>query len=135
MIRKLWYALASIRNYDRIPKLPRGMLATEYDPADLARPEREILARLGARDPRGIQIAMRRYDVKTLEELRAVLEHQRPRRRIWHRLLMALARLAGGHTREVHADEIRKLARRKPNSQAAIVEQRIKNIQKELQEE
>jgi hypothetical protein len=129
ILRKLWLALASIRNYDRIPRLPR-MLAGEYQ--TMTRQEREVLARLGARDPIGIKVAMRRYGVSTIEELAAVLEHQQPRRRVGHRLWLAIGRVVGGQPYQPHAEEIRKLARQKQNRQQVEIEQRIKNTVKEF---
>jgi hypothetical protein len=125
ILRKLWIAFITIRNYDRIPKLPRGMLATNYE--KIARPERGVLARLGARDPIGVKVAMRRHGVETIEELTAILEHQQPRRRVGERLWLALGRIIGGKPYDPNAREIRALARHKIDPRQAAIEQRIKS--------
>ncbi len=107
MLRNLWFALLAIRNRDRIPKLPRGMLATHYEAGSLTRKEREIMARLGTRDRQGIKAAMKRHKVKTPDALLELLEHQKPRRRFLYRLKMALGRLAGGYSKPPHIKEIK----------------------------
>lgn len=107
ILRNIWFALLAIRNRDRIPKLPRAMLATKYDPGSLTRIERDIMARLGTRDKQGIKQAMKRYKVKTPEALLELLEHQKPRRRFLYRLKMAIGRLAGGYAKPPHIKEIK----------------------------
>ena len=132
MIRKFYQAFVRIKHYDAIPKLPRGMLAIRYDPAELTRPEREIMARLGIRDPAGVKAACKRYNVESAQELIELLEHQKPPRRILHRLWQGLGRLVGGYERPPHQDEIARLARRKHNPQYTELQERISKAKKEF---
>lgn len=133
MLKKLWLTIASIRNYDRIPKLPRGMLATKY--TKLTQKEREVLARLGARDPVGIKVAMRRYKVKSIDELMTLLEHQQPKRRVGERWWLALGRLMGGYGYDPHASAIAAEARRSQRPKQVILEDRLKSAVKAFREE
>lgn len=118
-----------ILNRDRIPKLPRGMLSSDYN--HIAPDERRIMARIGARDPAGIQFAMKRYGVASKEELIALLEHQQPRRNVWHRLLSAFGRAAGGVDYVPHHEEVLQAARaqRRAKKNAAVIE-RLRETQR-----
>lgn len=87
LIRHLWM----IRTYDRIPKLPRGMLSSRYD--SVSHDERRVMARLGARDPRGVQVRLRRAGVETVDELVSQLDHYQPKRRFRQRVLDGIGRL------------------------------------------
>ena len=104
MIAAIVKALWRIRNYDRIPKLPRGMLATKYEhiPAD----GRRVMARLGARDPRGVAIAMRRAGVESVDDLIEQLEHFRPQHRFRARLSRAIGRVLGAYDHPPHRAEL-----------------------------
>lgn len=134
MIRKLWQALAAIRNADRIPKLPRDMLASKYETIDKA--ERRVLARLGARDPAGIKVALRRYGVSSIPELMQLLEHQKPRRNIGKRIRQALGRLVGGYDHDPHREEILRDERaRRRSNQHIEIEQRVKRTAQSFRQE
>lgn len=134
MIRWFWMAFIRIMNRDRIPKLPRGMLATAYD--DVKADERRVMARLGSRDIAGVRRAMRRYGVQTIDELVDLLEHQKPERNTRHRLNMAIGRMIGGHETDPHrADIIKALNRRefaKKGKIHAEVQNRVKNAVRAL---
>lgn len=96
--------LTTIRNRDRIPKLPRAMLAADYDSLD--RDARRVLARVGARDPAGIKLAMKRRGARTVDDLIEQLEHQRPRRAILRRIMDGLGRISRGVDHVPHQAEI-----------------------------
>lgn len=121
---KWWRTFAMIYNAWRIPKLPR-MLATRYD--SIPRETIDVMRRLGIRDPRGIQVAMRRYNVTSIKDLVALLEYQKPKRNIRQRLWLAVARIIGETDHPTFFREIRK----KPPSGAKLtakveISQRIK---------
>lgn len=129
MIAKLWRALALITTRNRIPKLPRGMLATEYK--EIARPEGRVLARLGARDPTGVKLVMRRYKAATIDELVAQLKHYEVHRNFKRRLRIALGRIVGGSETDPHRADILRDERHSKRSAARIeIEQRLKRAQK-----
>lgn len=110
MIRGLLRAFYWIRNYERIPKLPRGFLSASY--AALNRAERRVLARLGARDPRGIRFALKRAKLHDVEQLIDQLEHQTPKRRVTTRIINGLTRIMGSSHEHPHRREIRQTGRR-----------------------
>ena len=127
MLYKLWYTFAMIFNRDRIPKLPRGMLASHYD--DIPGEERRVMARLGARDPRGVKVAMKRYGVKTIPELVALLEHQKPKRHIGHRLGLAVDRLIGSHRKNPHQAEISRQERHTARNRGIVeIKERLNQV-------
>jgi hypothetical protein len=131
MLYKIWMSFIRIINWERIPKLPRGMLASHYE--DVAGDEWRVMARLGSRDFAGVKRAMKQHDCKTIEELVAKLEHQQPRRNIRHRLRLAIGRVVGGHETDPHrAEIIIALNRGKKSNARAEIEQRIKIVRKEL---
>ena len=105
MIAKLIAYLSTIRNYERIPQLARGMLRGRYE--QLSRDEDRVLARFGARDPVGVRVAMRRRGVSSVDDLVEQLEHYSPARRVMRRIALALTR--GSHSRPPHQDEVRRL--------------------------
>lgn len=84
MILKLLRALWELRKWELIPKLPRGMLAESY--RALHEDEARVAARLGARSPTGVKVALKRAGVGTIPELVAQLDHFTPRRRLLRRL-------------------------------------------------
>lgn len=129
MINKIWFTFFRIFNRDRIPKLPR-VFATRYD--SIPGETRYVMRRLGCRDPRGVEIAMRRYGVATVQELIDLLEHQRPRRRVLHRLWLALARVVGDYDRPPHTDDIKRQSRMTARRRQAIqVAERIDRFKKQ----
>lgn len=133
MLVKFFLWLWRIKNYDKIPKLPRGMLASEYE--HISRDEARVLAKLGARDPAGIKRAMKRYKVSTIEELVALLEIELPRRNMLHKIRMGLGRLVGGYDYQPHAREImQELSPRNTQRRRATkaAEQRLKQVKEAL---
>jgi hypothetical protein len=106
MIATLIRYIFRLRNRDRIPKLPRGMLATHYDYAALDEHSIRVMARLGIRDPLGLKRAMKRYKAKTVDELVGKIEHQSPTRKIRERAMLALGRAVGGSPTPPHRKEI-----------------------------
>lgn len=91
------------------------------------------MARLGARDPKGVKAAMRRYGVSTVQELVDLLEHYKPKRNIGHRLRVGLGRLFGGTDHDPHAEAIRR-AMRKPTPAQKDVQQRVKRAIRKAKE-
>jgi hypothetical protein len=133
VLSKMWITFFMIYNASRIPKLPR-MLATKYDsiPPEVV----DVMRRLGIRDPRGIQVAMKHYNVTSIKDLVAILEYQKPKRNIRRRLWLAFARIVGETDMPTFSREIRK----QPPSGAKLTAQheiinRIKIAQKELRDE
>jgi hypothetical protein len=133
MLRKLWRTLAMIANRNRIPPLPRGMLATAYD--EIPSEEGRVLARLGARDPIGVNVAMRRAGVDSLEDLVAQLKHYQPEREFQKRLEQAIGRVVGGVGHDPHRAEIMRDERHsKQSARQKEIEQRVKRTRKAFQE-
>lgn len=130
MLHKLWRTLWMILNRDRIPHLPRGMLASHYE--DVSGEERRVMARFGSRDFAGVRHAMKQHGVNTLDELVSKLEHQQPQRRFRHRLNLAIGRLVGGHPTDPHRAEIMIADRQRKSTDRMELEQRIKRVKKEL---
>jgi hypothetical protein len=113
MLYKMWITFFMIYNASRIPKLPR-MLAAEYD--SIPRETIDVMRRLGIRDPRGIQVAMKHYNVTSIKDLVAILEYQKPKRNIKKRIWLAFARIIGETDNPTFFREIRK----KPPSGAKL---------------
>lgn len=133
MIAKLWKAFARIVNRDHIPPLPRGMLSSEY--ADIPSEERRVMARVGARSPQGVKIAMRRYGVSTVNELVALLDHHKAKRNVMTRLQAGIRRVLGGTPYDPHAEELRRLGRnRKKDRDLKEIQQRVKVARKAFKE-
>lgn len=85
------------------------MLATKYEESDVTQQQWRVLDRIGARDPAGIKRAMKKYQVDTIDELVAVLEHHKPKRNIKRRLMTALGRLApGSYPHDPHETEVKR---------------------------
>jgi hypothetical protein len=132
MLDKILRAFVLIMNRDRIPPLPRGMLASDY--TALTSEERRVIARFGARDPNGVRIALKRAGVKTVDELVDQLDHYAPERRIAHRLNVGLGRLMGGFDRDPHRDQIVRETKRKTSKQQKDIEERVKRARKVFKE-
>lgn len=125
MFNKFWRAFGMILNRDRIPKLPRGMLATRYE--NISDDERRVMARMGTRDVNGVRLAMRRHGVSTAKELIELLEHQKPKRNFWHRIHNGIGRAVGGEDHDPHQEEIRQAFRpNKKSQQTAEIMERAK---------
>jgi hypothetical protein len=129
MIGKLYRALIKILPKQRIPKLPRGMLASEYNGMTLD--ERRVLARLGARDPKGIKLAMQRAGVGTVQELIDQLEHQQPRRDFERRLNRLICAMQNAlpydpHQREILMDA--RAAKRAQKPENVEISRRLKTV-------
>lgn len=84
------------------------MLATRYDEADVTKEQWRVLDRIGARDPAGIKLAMKRHGVDDIESLVALLEHHKPQRRVKQRIMNSIARFTEGTKRDPHAEEIKR---------------------------
>lgn len=135
MFRKIWKAFFMLTNRDRIPKLPRGMLATAYTADEMTPEIRRVLARIGARDPQGVKVAMKRAGAETLEELVQSLEHYRPERHAVNRFRLGLGRLIGGYDHDPHEEDIKRLMnRREKSSQQKEIEQRVIRTRKAFKE-
>lgn len=119
MITKIIRALLLLRMRDRIPKLPRAMLAEKYQRLDRA--HERVLARLGARSPNGVRVALKRAGVETIPDLVAQLEHFRARRRVGERLRKMVGKFFGAtqyhpHQRAIVEDG-RRARRRKADAE------------------
>jgi len=129
MFWKIIRHLMRIKNRDRIPKLPWGMLATAYEQID---PDSaRVMARLGIRDPLGMKRAMKRHRVATVDELVSVLEHQRARRDVGKRWHDMLDRVIGGSPQPPHRADIIRSTR--PQSELdRDVSYRLKHVRREM---
>lgn len=101
---KIAYELLRLRLWERIPTLPRGMLSARYD--SISTDERRVLARLGARDPRGINLALKRAGAADVDELVSGLEHFAPRRHVIRRINLMIDRVTMGSRRHPHGREL-----------------------------
>lgn len=131
MIKGFFKAVWMFKNKDHIPKLPRGMLATKYDPNELTENERRVLARLGARDKNGIKRAIKKYGAKDIDDLVLMLQIQHPKRNFLHRLKTAVGRLVGGVDYMPHARAINEHFRAKRPRNDKEIEQRLKQAKGE----
>ena len=121
----LWRTFFEIYNAWRIPKLPR-VYASKYDtiPAEAV----DVMRRLGCRDPRGVQIAMKRHGVTSIKELVAILEYQQAKRNTRHRVWLAIGRVVGGRDVDPHRADIMKETRPGKKSAASQdIRQRMKD--------
>ncbi len=127
MLKDFVRALWRINNYDRIPKLPRGMLASEYK--SIPRDEARVLARMGARCPAGVRVAMKRAGLQTAPDLARQLEHYTPTHRLRERLNLMVSHFFGAQPTPPHRTEIL-LAVRRSHRQAidADTVERIKTM-------
>lgn len=127
ILQRLIRYLVQIYNWQRIPRLP-WMLAADYD--DVDSPERRVMARVGARDPRGVKQAMRKYGVDNVNDLVALLEHQEAKQQIAERAELMANRLIGGSAQPAHQvaimEDARRAKRRKNNDD---LYQRIYEVQ------
>lgn len=125
MLGAIIRSLLRIRNYERIPKLPRGMLATDYE--TISREDARVMARLGARSPSGVKLAVKRAGVESVEDLIRELQHYRPQRNIarrWNRMLCRLFDASDDHPhRQAVIEDARRSRRRRNNSE---IEERLK---------
>lgn len=133
MFRRFWVAFAMIFNRNRIPPLPRGF-ASEYTHLD--EDSRRVIARYGARDPKGVKLAMKQYGVQTVDELVSLLGHHRAKREVLHRLKVGFGRLIGGVVdHDPYAEQFRKLSRNDRKTRATKeVQQRVKRVRKSFEE-
>lgn len=110
MLKEFIRAVWRINNYDRIPKLPRGMLASEYK--SISRDEARVLARMGARCPAGVRVAMKRAGFQTAPDLARELTHYRPTHRLRERLNLMVSHFFGSQPAPPHRIEILTAERR-----------------------
>jgi hypothetical protein len=113
IIQFLW----RIANRDKIPKLPRGMLAGHYDA--ITEDERRVIARMGARDPLGVRVAMKRARAGDVDELVDQLEHYKPRREILRRIDRMITRALYATDYHPHRIDILQTAREARKARAA----------------
>lgn len=120
VIRVLW----RIKRRDRVPPLPR-MLATRQK-RPVGRSEGRVLARLGARDARGVKVAMKRAGVDNVQQLSELLAHFRPQRHVLARIDRLIGRFFGALDYMPHRlDIIRAGRRRRADSDTRT---RIQNV-------
>ncbi len=131
MIGNIIQALIRIRNYERIPRLPRGYLAGEYDIIDAD--ARRVLARFGARDPIGMKRALRRAKVDDVDQLVERLEHYTPKRRLARRIVLMLGRINGGSESPPHRQQIMQATKASSRDEQAM-RRRIKNVKRAIEE-
>ncbi len=135
MIYKFYQLLWQLKGKDFIPKLPRGMLATEYAEEDVTPDEWRVLARIGARDRHGIKRAMRKYNVTTIPDLIEYLEHHQPKRQPGRRLQTIIGRLIGGYSYHPHEAAIKRAWKQQQNNQKCIeIQERVKHAKKHYAE-
>lgn len=136
MIKKLLKTIYFLTNRDKIPRLPSRMYANHFDDTDATQDDWRVLARLGARDPQGIKVAMRRHGVSSPTELAKQLEHYQAQRRVGERWRRALIRLSGGKEVDPHHEEIKRIGRKLNwrEKQHEAIRQRVKHINSKLQE-
>lgn len=123
MISTIWRRLFKLLPYQKIPKLPRGMLSAQYE--TLTHDERRVLARMGARDPRGVRVLLKRARVKTVDEL--ALQHQQPDRNWRSRVYAVVCHWFNGTPYNPHRREII-AALRPAKSNIAEVKQRLERV-------
>jgi len=122
-----------ILNRNRIPPLPRGMLASRYDhiPPDA----RRVIARLGARDVVGVGLAMKKHHAESIDELVGMLDHYEAQRNVRARFERAVGRVIGGTPYHPHEQAIRRDAREQAQRGAhKEIEQRVKVMRKRFKE-
>lgn len=123
MIMKLLRVLWRLAKWERIPRLPRGMLAESYR-RQLAEDEARVVSRLGARSPGGLRIAMRRAGAANVDELVEQLDHFRVRRRVMRNLDRMINRATFSTPYDPHQRAIDQAARRKSRGAASAGRQR-----------
>lgn len=129
MLYRIWIAFFMIFNRDHIPPLPRGMLATHYD--EMPKPERRVIARMGARDVVGVGLAMKRHKAKDIPELVSMLEHYEAERHVRERIDNAIGRMVGGLPYPPHQQEVLRDARERAQSaQHKEIELRVRRTRK-----
>jgi hypothetical protein len=115
--------LLRLTAWDKIPRVPR-VLATDFKTFTDA--EARVMARLGIRSPSGLQLALKRHKVNNVDELVALLEHHKPRRRLLYRLRLMAARAGGSRFGHPHRKEIYAAVKVKPAD--VLIEQRLKRL-------
>lgn len=76
IIRKFHKVLFGVKTKQRLPRIPR-MYANEYDRPDVSFDEARVFARVGARSPEGVQMVLKKFRLKSIDELVALLPHRR----------------------------------------------------------
>lgn len=130
MLNKLLNALWVIHNRNYIPPLPRGYYANPYDEDDITPHQWRVLARIGARDGIGVQYALNKYKVHTVDELIQHLNHHSPTHQFKKRLRNALGRLVGGYDYDPHAKETKRAMKQYfENFEYIVVNERMQKAQ------
>lgn len=134
--RKLKKLLWDIAIRDRIPKLPKRMLANQFEVNDANEEQWRVLSRLGARDPAGVKVAMKRAGVDNVYDLIAMLEHQEAQRQTRERWESALNRFVGGKPYDPHEAEIKRVGKKLNwrEQQHDYIRERMKYIEARLKE-
>ena len=133
IIYNLYSTLLRILPYQRIPKLPRGMLSAEYLTFD--EDTRRVIARLGSRDPRGVKVAMKKYDAETVDELVGKLEHHRVSREFHRRLNDLLCHWTNSTNYDPNGEALARDARRERAGQKpmnAELKRRLNRVLEDL---
>jgi uncharacterized membrane-anchored protein YjiN (DUF445 family) len=129
MLASLYKLLYKFLPKQHIPRLPRGMLSADFETFD--KNERRVLARFGARDPRGIKVAMRKHRVASIDELVEQLPHHRAQREFQRRFNALICRMQNATNYDPHRLDLLKAARmeresRKPENME--MKRRLKQV-------
>jgi len=85
------------------------MLRNHYE--SITEDDRRVMARMGARDPTGVAIKMRRAKVRNVDDLVKQIDHYEPTRNVWYRFKRGLGRVMGATDYNPYAEAIRRDAR------------------------
>jgi hypothetical protein len=135
MIRLLYSVLLRVLPRQRIPKLPRGMLSADYP--TMTHDDARVLARLGARDPRGIKVAMKRHNVSSIDELVKLLKHHEIDRQFRQRLNALICHMTRSHNFDPTAPMMRDLGRalrQRSDPKYIEMDRRLKSVVKAMEE-
>jgi hypothetical protein len=133
MISAIINYLLRIRNRDKIPPLPRGMLAAPYERERITLAERRVMLRYGARCPAGVPVAMKRAKAPDVDSLVLRLRHFKPRRFIQRRLNTLIERGLVATRHNPHARQLLEYDRdaRRRNDAAPRLMAMLRQLDKE----
>lgn len=83
MFRRIRREFFGMKTRERLPRLPY-QLANDYDRREVDENTARVFARVGARSPEGVKLALKKWKVQDVDELIALLPHQN-RRANWRR--------------------------------------------------
>jgi hypothetical protein len=75
LIRKFHKMLFKVKTKQRLPRIPR-MYANKYQRPAVSFDEARVFARVGARSPEGVRLVMKKFRLKSVNELIARLPHR-----------------------------------------------------------